>query len=193
MAKKKNKRVLDQEDKTLRQKMYDRRNVQIRLNDKERSLLESAMLKDGWNNKAGYIRYKLFGADPEFEVEKMIEGKNPDDLVLLLKNGVLELAEYFLYYYGRYEKDMKQLWKEEGVDMQAWTSATNHWHAEVAKKIERYLSTSRKIAAELGLDEYFELPSKAMNPAWDASTEEMDAVAEQLRKERVAMGRLRDL
>ena len=123
----------------------------------------------------------------------MIEGKNPDDLVLLLKNGVLELAEYFLYFYDRYNKDMKQLWKEEGVDLQAWTNATNRWHKEIIKKIEKYLSTCRKIAAELCLDEYFELPSKAMNPAWDASTEEMDAVAEQLRKERVAMGNPRDL
>lgn len=190
---KRNTRKTDDEDRKARQRMYDRRTIQVRLNDKERSLLESSMRKEGWTNKNGFIRYRLFGLDPDQKVERMIEGKNPDDLVILLKNGTLELAEYFLYFYSRYEKDMAQLWKEEGVDMNAWTSATNRWHSEVAKRIEQYFATSRKIAAALGLEEYFRLPSEAMNPTWDATTEEMDAVAGQLRKERIAMGRLEEM
>lgn len=191
--KNKKSRKPDEEDTSSYHKMKNKNVIKFRLTAEEKSLLESSMRKQGWTNVSGFIRYKLFGLDPGQKVDRMIEDGEHDDLVILLKNATLELAEYFLYFYNRYEKDMAQLWKEEGVDMDAWTSATNRWHSEVAKRIEQYFVTSRKIAAALGLEEYFNLPSEAMNPGWDATTEEMDAVARQLRKERIAMGRLEEM
>lgn len=186
----KNTRTPDEDDMSSYHKMKNKLSINLRLKAEEKSLLESMMRKEGWENVSGFIRDRLFGQDVEKRVDRMIHERNTDDLVTLLKNGVLQVAEYFLYYYGRYEKDMRQLWKEPGVDMKAWTSATNHWHTKITNRVEEMLRLCRKIAAELGLMEYFELPSDKMDVDWDATPDELDKVANQLRKERVAMGRL---
>lgn len=182
-------RTADDEDKKRYMSMKNKNIIYLRINANEKTLLETMMRDEKWTNLSAFVRYKLFGEDAEMRVEKLIEKKEPEDLAILLRNSVLELAQYFLYSYSRYEKDMAQLWKEEGVNMNAWTSATNKWHRNLVKKTENYFDLLRKIASELGLNNYFILPSDSMNPGWDASKEELDKVAEQLRLERIAMGR----
>jgi len=157
----------------------------------ELALLQSMMHKMGAENMSAFIRYKLFGLDPDRKINELIKQKNTDDLVILLRNQIMDLTEYFIYYYNRYEKDMRQLYREEGVDIEKWKTATNRWHSEVAERIGEVLNICRKVAKELNLNEYFNLPSASMEIDWeDPSTEKLDQIAEQLQKERIAMGHI---
>lgn len=184
-------RTPDKEDKKNYYKMVNKKVVQLRMSANEMALLQSMMHKMGAENISAFIRYKLFGLDPDRKVNELIKQKNTDDLVILLRNQIMDLTEYFIYYYGRYEKDMQQLYREEGVDVDKWKAATNRWHSEVAERIGEVLKICRKIAKELKLDEYFNLPSGNMEIDLDnPSTEQDDRIAEQLQKERIAMGHI---
>ena len=174
--------------------MVDKSRVHIRLSAKLLAILEADMRKFGFINVSGYIKYKVFGLEPERRVSEMIRRKSQDELTILLRNEVMALTECFIYIRMRYEKDMNQLWKEEGVNLSQWISATNHWQSETSKRMEELLNTVRAIAAKLGLDEYFELPSSSMDIDLDKATpQELDALAQQLRKERIAMGRFDEM
>lgn len=184
-------RTPDKEDKKNYYKMVNKKVVQLRMSANELALLQSMMHKMGAENISAFIRYKLFGLDPDRKVNELIKQKNTDDLVILLRNQIMDLTEYFIYYYNRYEKDMRQLYREEGVDIEKWKAATNRWHSEVAKRIGEVLNICRKVAKELNLNEYFNLPSASMEIDWeDPSTEKLDLIAEQLQKERIAMGHI---
>ena len=170
--------------------MVDKRRIHIRMNANERTILETEMRKAGFINVSGYIKLKVLGIDPDRKVDELIERKSTDEITILLRNTVLDLTEQFIYFRSRYEKDMNLLWKEEGVNLSKWIAATNHWQAETAKNVMETLNTIRKIASTLGLDKYFEMPSEKINVDWDTtSKEQLDMLAEQLRKERIAMGR----
>ena len=184
-------RTPDKEDKKNYYKMVNKKVVQLRMSANEMALLQSMMHKMGAENISAFIRYKLFGLDPDRKVNELIKQKNTDDLVILLRNQIMDLTEYFIYYYGRYEKDMRQLYREEGVDIEKWITTTNRWHSEVAERIGEVLKICKKIAKELKLDEYFNLPSSNMEIDLDnPSTEQDDRIAEQLQKERIAMGHI---
>ena len=191
---KKRKRTTDTQDKKEYFKMCNRKVTSIRLNAEERTLLQSMMRDDDWDNTSGYIKYKLFGIDTERKINELIKRKDIAELAILLRNEIMDLTEYFIYFRYRYDKDMNQLWKEEGVDLKAWTAATNHWHHEVAQRTQEVLNICRKIASELQLEEYFDMPSATMTiNINEATKEELDALAEQLRKERIAMGRIEEV
>ena len=146
------------------------------------------------DNISAFIRYKLFGIDPERKIDELIKRKKTAELVILLRNEIMALTDNFVYFRYRYDKDMNQLYREEGVNLQNWITATNHWHQEMSGRVQEVLTLCRKIADELGLEEYFDLPSAKMNiDTKNATKEELDALAEQLRKERIAMGRLEEL
>ena len=184
-------RTPDKEDKKNYYKMVNKKVVQLRMSANEMALLQSMMHKIGAENISAFIRYKLFGLDPDRKVNELIKQKNTDDLVILLRNQIMDLTEYFIYYYGRYEKDMKQLYREEGVDIEKWKTATNRWHGEVAERISEVLKICRKIAKELKLNEYFNMPSGNMEIDLDnPSIEQENNIAVQLQKERIAMGHI---
>ena len=181
---KKKKRTTDTQDKKEYFKMCNRKVTSIRLNAEE----------NDWDNTSGYIKYKLFGIDTERKINELIKRKDIAELTILMRNEIMDLTEYFIYFRYRYDKDMNQLWKEEGVDLKAWTTATNHWHHEVAQRTQEVLNICRKIASELQLEEYFDMPSATMTVNINEATkEELDALAEQLRKERIAMGRIEEV
>lgn len=163
--------------------------IQIRLSFNELSILENEMKKEEWENISGYIRYRLFGMDPTKKIRKQIAGKEPEDLVNMLKNAVLELAAKADYYRFRYDKDMSQLYREEGVDIKKWIEATNKWRRTIDNDFMEVFSTIRQIAKVLELDEYFHMPSRDMHLDNEhPSQEEMDKMAEQLRIEKIALG-----
>ena len=78
---------------------------------------------------------------------------------------------------------MRQLYKEEGVDLRKWISATNDAHHDVLEKLDEALSVIRSITTELGLQDLF-APSVKVTVDFDEVTdEELDALAEQIMKE----------
>lgn len=185
-------RTPDKEDKKNYYKMVNTKVVRLRLTSNEMALLQSMMHKMGAENTSAFIRYKLFGLDPDRKVNELIKRKDTDELVILLRNQILDLTEYLIYFRSRYEKDMRQLYKEEGVDVEKWQRATNHWHSKVDERIGEVLSICRKVASELNLTGYFKLPSASMeiNSDKESPKDMDDKLAAQLYKERTAMGRI---
>lgn len=180
---------MDKENKKKYQKKMDASRICLRLNARERSVLENKMREEGWENMSGYIRYKLFGIEPDKEIKMLIRSKDPWAIANLLRNEVFELTEQYLYVVFRYNKDMAQLYREEGVDVKEWAKATNEWHAALTRRTEQALGLISDIAKALGLEAYFKRPSDNMHVDFDEhDPDKLDALAEQLRKERVAYG-----
>ena len=94
---KKRKRTTDTQDKKEYFKMSDRKVARIRLNAEERTLLQSMMRDDDWDNTSGYIKYKLFGIDTERKINELIKRKDIAELAILLRNEIMDLTEYFIY------------------------------------------------------------------------------------------------
>lgn len=169
----------------------NKRAVAIRFNPEETTLLQQAMKKDDWGNVSGYIKYKLFGLDYDRKTDSLIESKEREAIGTLLLNSSLELADQIEYLNYRYNRDMQQLWREEGTDWKQWAKVTKGWHRNMILKTEEALTLIRRICEILNIKEYFEMPSDSMNIDPEVATkEEMDALAAQLQKERIAMGRI---
>ena len=165
------------------------RSLPIRLSVEELMLLQEAMKDEGWDNVSGFIKHKIFGFDYERESNKKIATRETKAIGSLLLNATLELAGQIEYLNYRYNRDMQQLWREEGTDWKKWANATKKWHNNMLEKTEETLTLIRRVCEILNIQEYFHLPSDSMNIDPDNATkEEMDALAAQLQKERVAMG-----
>ena len=147
------------------------------------------MKEEGWENVTHYIKYVLFGSNREKKVDKLIESKDPETIGILLRQEVMQLANCYVYYRYRYDKDMRQLYQEEGVELKDWTAATNKWHIALLKKLEDTFTIIRKIAVKLGLEDFFLADSDNVEIDLEtASKEELDALAAQIMKENIAMG-----
>lgn len=169
----------------------NKRAVPIRFNPDELTLLQEAMKKDGWTNVSGFIKYRLFGFDCQPKVDKLIESKDKEAVGTLLLNTSLRLADSIEYLNYRYNRDMQQLWREEGTDWKAWAKVTKKWHENMLYKTEEALTILRRVSEILGIEEYFVMPSDSMNIDPDIATkEQMDKMAEQLLREKIAMGHI---
>ena len=164
--------------------------VRVRMNAKERAILHVQMSADGWTNMSAFIRFKLFGLDPDRKVDALIKTKSPDSIALLLRDQLMELTSQYIYIRSRYDRDMSQLYREEGVDLKRWSKATNKWHAALVKATNASFALLRKVAAQLGLDDFLVAESDDISIDPDTATkEELDALAEQIHMENTALGR----
>ena len=164
--------------------------VRVRMNATERAILHVQMSADGWTNMSAFIRFKLFGLDPDRKVDALIKTKSPDSIALLLRDQLMELTSQYIYIRSRYDRDMSQLYREEGVDLKRWSKATNKWHAALVKATNASFALLRKVAAQLGLDDFLVAESDDMSIDPDTATkEELDALAEQIHMENTALGR----
>ena len=86
------------EEKKLNEKEYfkaaNKSKINIRLNAQLRSILQSQMLKEGWNNITTYIKFKLFGLEPDEKLDAIIQEKDPATMALLLRNQLMELTNH---------------------------------------------------------------------------------------------------
>ena len=164
--------------------------VRVRMNAKERAILHVQMSADGWTNMSAFIRFKLFGLDPDRKVDALIKTKSPDSIALLLRDQLMELTSQYIYIRSRYDRDMSQLYREEGVDLKRWSKATNKWHAALVKATNASFALLRKVAVQLGLNDFLVTESDDMSIDPDTATkEELDALAEQIHMENTALGR----
>lgn len=181
------------EEKSKYFRMRNKGAVPIRFNAKERTLLHEAMKKEDWDNPSGFIKYKLFGLDYDKKVDELVASRESEPIGSLLLNATLDLVGQIEYLNYRYNRDMQQLWQEEGIDWKKWANATKRWHNNMLTKTEEALTLIRRVCEVLNIEEYFKLPSDSMKIDPDSATkEEMDALAAQLQKERIAMGHFID-
>lgn len=184
------------ENNSIYDKLRNEKNfIGIRLNVEERTLLNTLMQKEGWENKSSFIKHCIFGDEPVEDIvsrvcKKTLMDNQVEFLVILLRECVLELANKYDYIRYRYDKDMGQLYKERGVDVKKWAKVTNENHIALLQKTEEIFQTIHGIAEihEEFFSEYFNLPSDKMKLSDDPTREEINALAEQMRKERIAMG-----
>ena len=162
----------------------------IRMSPEEKTLLQEEMRQNGWDNLSGFIKYKLFGLDPDRKIETLIKSGNPDSIALLLRNQLMDLTSQYIYIRYRYDRDMNQLYREEGVNLKEWTKATNKWHSALVKATNESFALLRKVAVQLGLNDFLVAESDDMSIDLDNATkEELDALAAQIHKENTALGR----
>lgn len=181
--------IRDPEDRKLNQDMRNKSVINIRFSAEELALLQNMMAKDGWSNTSGFIKSVLFNDNPDKRIKETIKRGEPSEIGNLLRNVSMDIANHFMYFHARYDKDMRQLYREEGTDLNKWIAKTNKWHSEMTKHLQKYLGLVADIADALGLDSYTDLPSTHMEIDPETATkEEMDALAEQLLRERIAMG-----
>lgn len=164
--------------------------VRVRMTAKERAILRVQMSADGWTNMSAFIRYRLFGLDPDRKVDALVKAKSPDSIALLLRNQLMDLTSQYIYIRYRYDRDMNQLYREEGVNLKEWTRATNKWHAALVKVTNASFALLRKVAVQLGLNDFLVAESDDMSIDPDNATkEELDALAAQIQMENTALGR----
>lgn len=171
------------------QKQADKLRISFRLGPKERTILEAEMKKEGWVSRSNFIRYKLFGSDIDERLENVIKTKDPETVENALRNTLLALSNQIQFFRWRYERDMRQLYKEEGVDLRKWISATNDAHNSVLEKLNDAYTVIKIVASELGFKNFFVAPSTSATIDFDNVTdEELDAIAQQIMQDDLALG-----
>ena len=178
--------------KTVKNKTYTitkSRAMPIRHTPIEMTIIQLEMKRDGWTNVSGFLKYKLFGLDYRKGTDENVASKDSEAVGRLLLDAALELADQVEFLIYRYNRDLQQLFREEGTDWKKWEKNTSQLHKNVLLKIEEALTLLRRVCQVLEINEYFDMPSDHMNINPEtASKEEMDALAAQLQKERIAMG-----
>ena len=155
----------------------------------EKAMLERKMEEEGWTNAAAYIRYVLFGLDVDEGIESIIRSKDSDAIGRIMYHVVQDLTNRYEYYHYRYEKDMHQLYQEEGVNIKEWASVTNKWHVSMLVVLTKANKLLKRIALELGLDNLFVEESSIPDIDMEAATpEELDAIARKIMDEQIAQG-----
>lgn len=181
----------DKEDLKNYHKIFNQDKLGIRFSPRERALLENWMRRDGWENMSGFIKYRLFGFEPDRKLEKQIKEGTHEDVVTLLREEIKELARRYTYVYDRYNKDMGVLYIEPGVDVKQWAAVTNHWHAELVKQTNKMMDVFIMIAKNLGISERVVPPFREPNEKKydDMTTKEKYESNEKLRQELLLLGR----
>lgn len=142
---------MTEEEKKKYHHLRDKGVIKIRLNPEEKTLLDIKMKEEDWSNTSGFVKYILFGIDTERETRKLIKEKNPEKIGTLIFNELSELNNTLKYFKYRYEKDLQQLYREEGVDVKAWINATKEPHRKAIAKMTDITDYCRTIMHNLGL------------------------------------------
>ncbi|MBR4381931.1 MAG: hypothetical protein IKP64_00075, partial [Selenomonadaceae bacterium] len=96
----------------------------------------------------------------------------------------------YIYIRYRYDRNMNQLYREEGVNLKEWTKATGKWLSALVSATNESFALLRKVAVKLGLNDFFVSESDAMDIDLDTATkDQLDALAAQIHKENTALGR----
>lgn len=172
-------------------KIFNQNKLGIRFSPRERALLENWMRRDGWENMSGFIKYRLFGYEPDLKVRHQVEEGRTEDIVNLLRNEIKELARLYTYVSDRYAKDMNVLYEEESVDIKKWIASTNQWHATLAKRTYEMMDLYILIVKHLGLENQLVPPFEDTDETkiGEMTNEERERIAESLRQELLLFGR----
>lgn len=109
-------------DKKLRQQYEKRKNggyIMLRLNPEEKTVLDSMMKSDGWENAAGFVKDKVFGNRVSIEYQKIIRKAEPADIQSLVQNFMDNLVKQLAYTNYCLEHELQEIKKnsDEGEDL----------------------------------------------------------------------------
>lgn len=130
-------------DKKHFKKLYDSKKklVGISMNPTEKSLLDSMMKKEEWENVGGFIKYKLFGFDYEKKYRIAINNADEDLLKKILINLMTDLNDQLDYINARYTKELELLKQTTAMvdakSISKWVSLLKQWNDNVEKKTDQ--------------------------------------------------------
>ena len=130
-------------DKKHFKKLYDSKTkkLSISLSPTEKSLLDSMMKKEEWENVGGFIKYKLFGFDYEKKYRNAINNADEDLLKKILINLMTDLNDQLDYINARYTKELEALKQSTAMvdakSISKWVSLLKQWNDNVEKKTEQ--------------------------------------------------------
>lgn len=130
-------------DKKHFKKLYDSKikKLSISLSPTEKSLLDSMMKKEEWENVGGFIKYKLFGFDYEKKYRNAINNADEDLLKKILINLMTDLNDQLDYINARYTKELEALKQSTAMvdakSISKWVSLLKQWNDNVEKKTEQ--------------------------------------------------------
>lgn len=91
----------------------------LRLNPEEKTVLDSLMRSDGWENAAGFAKDKIFGNRVNIEYQKIIRKAEPADVLSLVQNLMDNLVKQLAYTNYCLEHELQEIKKnsDEGEDL----------------------------------------------------------------------------
>ena len=144
----------DPTDKRLYHKMQNGRAIRIRLTAGEQSVLEAMMNDEGWKNVSGFVRYKLFGLDPDKRLSEAIEmgvrKKEPDNIHIYLKALLEDNLAFGRYVIERCRKDADAL-EADGEPAGLTCRWASRLAAETVKLTERLDAIGRSYERIIGI------------------------------------------
>lgn len=170
-------------DNDTRKEYFHTKNVSkinIRVNSKEKAVLEARMKKEGWENLSGFVKYCLFGDNPEYKYKKLLKEDNQEQMAIVLNAMVHDLIVNLNYYRFRYERDMRQLYREEGVDLRAWVKATYEPHIKAIQLLTDTYASLRQIADHFNIEISSTHLTIAPENSEHPTKEEQDRIAQEL-------------
>ncbi len=144
-------------DKKHFKKLYDSKikKLSISLSPTEKSLLDSMMKKEEWENVGGFIKYKLFGFDYEKKYRNAINNADEDLLKKILINLMTDLNDQLDYINARYTKELELLKQTTAMvdakSISKWVSLLKQWNDNVEKKTDQLYNDCKLLLSRMNI------------------------------------------
>lgn len=89
--------MANREKREIYDKTVGSNRIVIRLNPEERTVLDSLMRADGWENAAGFVKDRVFGNRVSIEYARIIRRAEPTDVLSLVQNLMDSLVKHLAY------------------------------------------------------------------------------------------------
>lgn len=138
-------------------KLYDSKiqKLSISLNPIEKSLLDSMMQKEGWENTGGFIKFKLFGLKYDKKYYSAIASANEETLKKILINLMSDLDDQLEYINAKYTRELELLKVSTAmIDAKAiskWVSLLKQWNDNVEKKTEQIFEDCKLLLSRMDI------------------------------------------
>lgn len=138
-------------------KIYDSKvkKLSISLNPQEKSLLDSMMQKEEWENIGGFIKYKLFGFKYDKKYRNAIATADEELLKKILINLMTDLNDQLDYINARYTKELEILKQTTAMvdakSISKWVSLLKQWNDNVEKKTEQLYNDCKLLLSRMDI------------------------------------------
>lgn len=142
-------------DKQLK-KEYDKNRVQVLvwLNAKEKTVFDKLMEEEGWNNRSGFIKDRIFRGKLDTRYQKILLEADKEDTLKILKNQMTELVNTIGYLNYRFTYELDRIENSEDDDAKEKARRLNkmrEWKTSVLGRTEDIASDLRAILGLVGV------------------------------------------
>ena len=138
-------------------KLYESKikKLSISLNPQEKSILDSMMQKEEWENVGGFIKFKLFGLKYEKKYHNAIASADEELLKKILINLMSDLNNQIDYINAKYTNELEHLkMTTQMVDAKSiskWVSLLKQWNDNVEKKTEQLFEDCKLLLSRMDI------------------------------------------